>query len=228
MGPQGHLAYAQLGGVYPIALFADRLVDNVLRGDRVQVQWNAVDDPSGIRHPPGLKYMVTELLCHSAGGPEMATSRGFDDAKLGVNAEQWSAFLEVAGEAATVWPTKHQREMVLKICEKSKAEICLGLEGVAMPEMEALAVMDTAGSDALMSCPFSGKSGGQCPFSGQREHVLAPSSSQPNQSQPAASATPSMATWLGGLFGQITKSNPQSEASRPTARSVPVTDLLTG
>merc|ERR1712072_1522346 len=204
--PQGHLAYAQLGGVYPIALFADRLVDNVLRGDRVQVQWNAVDDPSGIRHPPGLKYMVTELLCHSAGGPEMATSRGFDDAKLGVNADQWSAFLEVAGEAATVWPTKHHREMVLKICEKSKAVICLGLEGVAMPDLEALAVMDTAGSDALMSCPFSGKSGGQCPFSGQRDHAPAPSSSQPNQSHaPTSGYVP-----------------------RPTARRVAVTDLLTG
>merc|ERR1711959_171440 len=96
----------------------------------------------------------------------------------------------------TVWPTKHHREMVLKICEKSKAEICLGLEGVAMPDLEALAVMDTAGSDALMSCPFSG----------QRDHAPAPSSSQPNQSHaPTSGYVP-----------------------RPTARRVAVTDLLTG
>merc|ERR1712048_57675 len=37
--PHGNAAYAQLGGVYPIALFADRLVERVIHGDRVQVQW---------------------------------------------------------------------------------------------------------------------------------------------------------------------------------------------
>ena len=82
--PYGNTLYSQLGGVYPIALFADRLVESVLKGDRVQVEWDQVEDASGTRHPPGLKYMVTELLCNSAGGPEVVTSKGFDEAKLGV------------------------------------------------------------------------------------------------------------------------------------------------
>jgi hemoglobin len=175
--PNGNAAYTQLGGVYPIALFADRLVERVLQGDRVQVQWNAVMDASGVRHPPGLKYMVTELLCHSAGGPELPTSKGFDDAKLGVDPDQWSNFLEIVAEAATVWPTKHHRDMILKICERSRAEICFGLEGQDMPDLEMAVATDpnkTAQAFAIPSegcCPFSGKAGGKCPFSGGQADV---------------------------------------------------------
>merc|ERR1719456_2020561 len=96
--PEGNLAYSQLGGVYPLALFADRLVDKVLQDGRMQVQWNSVEDSSGMRHPPGLKYMVTELLCHSAGGPELPTSRGFDEAKLGIDPNEWQDFLGLVQE----------------------------------------------------------------------------------------------------------------------------------
>jgi hemoglobin len=170
--PAGNLAYSQLGGVYPLALFADRLVDKVLQEDRVRVQWDRLDDPNGTRHPPGLKYMVTELLCHSAGGPEMPTSRGFEEAKLGVDPCEWPAFLEVVAETAAIWPTKHHRELILKVCEKSKVEICFGLEGIEMPHVDmepesaALPLVTSGG------CPFSGKSSGKCPFSsGQMDAV---------------------------------------------------------
>merc|ERR1719230_462879 len=46
--------YYKLGGVYPIAQFADRLVELVLRGDKVQIQSCSTAD-AGVRHPPGLK-----------------------------------------------------------------------------------------------------------------------------------------------------------------------------
>jgi hemoglobin len=164
--PKGNLAYAQLGGVYPIALFADRLVEKVLQGDRVQVQWTCQNDPSGVRHPPGLKYMVTELLCHAAGGPELPTSRGFDDAKLGVDPHQWLDFLGIVEEAASVWPTKHHRELVSRICESSKIEICFGLEGHTVPNLQLACPPGTDAFTMTSRCPFSGKSGGQCPVSG--------------------------------------------------------------
>jgi hemoglobin len=166
--PNGSAAYAQLGGVYPISLFADRLVERVLQGDQVQVQWNAVTDASGVRHPPGLKYMVTELLCHSAGGPELPTSKGFDDAKLGVDPSQWSTFLKIVAEAATLWPTKHHRDIILQICERSKAEICFGLEGQEMPDLEMAVAPGTDAFAMTGRCPFSGKAGGRCPFSGDQ------------------------------------------------------------
>lgn len=100
----------------------------------------------------------------------MVTSKGFDEAKLGINPSQWADFLFVAAEAATVWPTKHHRDMVLKLCEHSKAEICFGLEGqeVALPANLPMAAASSAHAFQMASkCPFSGKSGGQCPVSGQ-------------------------------------------------------------
>lgn len=165
--PQGSSAYAQLGGVYPIALFAHRLVDAVLAGDRLQVQWNSLDDEAGVRHPPGLKYMVTELLCHGAGGPEKVTSKGYDDAKLGIDPEQWLSFMGLVAETAAVWPTQHHRDLVLKICERSKAEICFGLEGQDVPAVELPHFMPDEAISVAACCPVSGKSG-QCPFSGTR------------------------------------------------------------
>jgi hemoglobin len=169
--PSGNLAYSQLGGVYPLALFADRLVDKVLQGDRVQVPWNRIDDPRGTRHPPGLKYMLTELLCHGAGGPEMPTSKGFEDAKLGIDPSEWPHFLDVVAETAAIWPTRHHRELILKVCEKNKAEICFGLEGQELPNVE---VASDVGVDPFQMptgrCPFSGQTAGptgRCPFSGQ-------------------------------------------------------------
>jgi len=181
--PNGSTAYAQLGGVYPIALFADRVVEAVLAGDRVQVEWNRLDDPAGTRHPPGLKYMFTELFCNSAGGPEVATSKGFDEAKLGINPNQWPAFLALVAEAAAVWPTKHHKDIVLRICAASKVEICAGLEGEVSPGVDC----PVPASDTLPRCPFSGNSAGQCPFSGAK-HGVAASSHPPPASKPHGSA----------------------------------------
>jgi len=174
--PHGNTAYSQLGGVYPIALFADRVVEAVLRGDRVQVQWDRLDDTAGKRHPPGLKYMFTELLCNSAGGPEKVTSKGFDEAKLGVDPSQWPAFMALVAEAAAVWPTKHHKDLVLRICESSKVEVCIGLEGEASPEV----LLPVQASAALPTCPFSGSSGGQCPFSGANRTIAAPAPASPS------------------------------------------------
>jgi len=133
-------------------------------------------DPSGNRHPPGLKYMFTELFCNAAGGPEVVTSKGYDEAKLGIDPTQWPTFLALVEEAARMWPTKHHRDLVMKICESSKEEICAGLEGQATPVVRGLGI--AAESDALNgttdfampamgACPFSENVGGQCPVSGR-------------------------------------------------------------
>jgi hypothetical protein len=66
--------------------------------------------------------------------------------------------------------------MILKICERSKAEICFGLEGQEMPDLE-MAVVESADAFTMTGrCPFSGKAGGQCPFSGGQSSVVLPPS----------------------------------------------------
>merc|ERR1712050_776711 len=75
-----------------------------------------------------------------------------------------------------VWPTKHHRDLVLRICEASKVEICAGLEGEDAAGVER----PVPASDALPRCPFSGSSGsaGQCPFSSAGPGVSAASQEQ--------------------------------------------------
>ena len=85
--------------------------------------------PGATRHPPGLKYVLTELLCNKAGGPELLTAEGYDDAKLGIQPDQWDAFLVIVKKAAEqVWP----RNAVIvgsieALMQEVKAEICIGL-----------------------------------------------------------------------------------------------------
>ena len=82
--PPGGSLYARLGGVYPIALFADRLVDALIaeraRGDddRFKV---ATDDK---RNASSLKYCFTEFMCNACGGPEVVTARDEAITHLGV------------------------------------------------------------------------------------------------------------------------------------------------
>ena len=101
--------FHRLGGVYPIAQFADRLVDALAApagpGADIGVKLEPVDDPASTRHPPGLKYLLTEMLCSAAGGKEVVTARGFEEAKLGVPAANWPAFCALATQHAAI-PTR--------------------------------------------------------------------------------------------------------------------------
>ena len=81
--------------LYPIALFVDRLVEAVIQGDSVRVSWDRLDD-SGPRHPPALKYIVTELLCNAIGGPELVTAKDLEETKLGISVQEWESFLALA------------------------------------------------------------------------------------------------------------------------------------
>jgi truncated hemoglobin YjbI len=124
--PAGSTPYAHLGGVYPIALFVDRLVQAVVAGNVVQVDWDPIDSP-GCRHAPGLKYMLTELLCWGLGGPEQVTCKGFEEAKLGIKPEQWDDFKALAAKVSEVWPTQRHRDFITCVLEEHKVHICIGL-----------------------------------------------------------------------------------------------------
>jgi len=153
--------------------------------------------------------MVTELLCNSSGGPEVVTSKGFDEAKLGVAPEQWQTFLELVAEAATLWPTKHHRDLVVKICEKSKVEICHGLEGVDVPTEDLLAAPSGpafsmagqcpfSGQTGAGRCPFSGKTGGQCPIGSSQTSTVSVAAPPPPPAPPLPLACAAGATVLEG------------------------------
>ena len=84
--PGGNSAYGLVGGVYPIALFVDRLVDALIADDRFAVATDSMK-----RTPSSLKYCLTEAVCADAGGPEIVTARNASETSLGVPQDAWEA-----------------------------------------------------------------------------------------------------------------------------------------
>src|SRR5436189_1296816 len=66
--------YDRLGGVYSIATVVDDLIDRVMADPRLNA--NPLVDEAHHKVPPaGFKYLVTEMLCWAAGGPQKYTGK---------------------------------------------------------------------------------------------------------------------------------------------------------
>src|SRR6266513_3110847 len=72
--PQPPTLYERLGGVYPIATVVDDFIDRVMGDPRLNA--NPRVNEAHHRVPPaGFKYLVTEMVCWDAGGPQKYTGR---------------------------------------------------------------------------------------------------------------------------------------------------------
>src|ERR1700687_3032846 len=86
--------YDRLGGVYSIATVVDDLIDRVMADPRLNS--NPLVDEAHHRVPPaGFKYLVTEMVCWAAGGPQKYTGRSMADshADLAISEAEWQVFL---------------------------------------------------------------------------------------------------------------------------------------
>merc|ERR1719215_409194 len=77
MVPRGNSLYAQIGGVYPLALFVDRLVDALIADEEVPIPMDGQR-----RNEASLKYLFVETICSICGGPEARTAANYDETKL--------------------------------------------------------------------------------------------------------------------------------------------------
>ena len=87
--------YERLGGVYSIATVIDDFIDRVMIDPRLNA--NPRVDEAHHRVPPaGFKYLVTEMLCWAAGGPQKYTGRAMMELHqhLMITAAEWEAFLD--------------------------------------------------------------------------------------------------------------------------------------
>ena len=87
--------YERLGGVYPIATVVDDFIDRVMIDDRLNA--NPAVDAAHHRVPPaGFKYLVTEMLCWAAGGPQTYTGKDMASSHrhLHITAGEWDAFMD--------------------------------------------------------------------------------------------------------------------------------------
>jgi hemoglobin len=87
--------YERLGGIYSIATVVDDFIHKVMNDPRLNAN-PRVDEAHHHVPPAGFKYLVTEMLCWAAGGPQKYTGRAMKESHqhLTITAEEWEAFLD--------------------------------------------------------------------------------------------------------------------------------------
>jgi hemoglobin len=87
--------YERLGGVYSIATVVEDLIDRIMVDPRLNA--NPLVDEAHHKVPPaGFKYLVTEMLCWAAGGPQRYSGRSMEDShrNLAITPGEWEAFMD--------------------------------------------------------------------------------------------------------------------------------------
>ena len=106
--------YQRLGGVYSIATVVDDLIDRVMVDPRLNA--NPLVDYAHHKVPPaGFKYLVTEMLCWAAGGPQKYTGKDMESSHrhLRITPGEWDAF-------RTTW---HRRSTSSAVPAAERAEV---------------------------------------------------------------------------------------------------------
>jgi hemoglobin len=87
--------YDRLGGVYNIATVVDDLIDRLMTDARLNAN-PRVNEAHHRVSPPGFKFLLTEMVCEAAGGPQTYSGRTMGDSHrhLMITDEEWLAFLD--------------------------------------------------------------------------------------------------------------------------------------
>jgi hemoglobin len=106
--------YDRLGGVYSIATVVDDFINRIMVDPRLNA--NPKVDEAHHRVPPaGFKYLVTEMVCWAAGGPQNYTGRSMKDSHqdLMITAGEWEAFIDDLQQTLDKFgvPTAEQTEL---------------------------------------------------------------------------------------------------------------------
>jgi hemoglobin len=87
--------YDRLGGVYNIATVVDDLIDRLMTDARLNAN-PRVNEAHHRVSPPGFKFLLTEMVCEAAGGPQIYSGRPMGDSHrhLMITDEEWMSFLD--------------------------------------------------------------------------------------------------------------------------------------
>ena len=117
--------YDRLGGVYSIATVVDDLIDRIMADPRLNA--NPLVDEAHHRVPPaGFKYLVTEMVCWAAGGPQKYTGKSMAESHrdLKINSEEWKAFLDDFQQALDKFKVPAEEQAELKaIVNSTRSDI---------------------------------------------------------------------------------------------------------
>jgi hemoglobin len=133
--------YDRLGGVYNIATVVDDLIDRVMVDPRLNAN-PRVDEAHHRVSAAGFKYLVTEMLCGAAGGPQHYTGRPMGDSHrhLMITEEEWQAFMDDLQQTLSKFDVPQpEQEDVKAIIESTK-------EGIVVSAFEEGSAPATDGS----------------------------------------------------------------------------------
>jgi hemoglobin len=117
--------YDRLGGVYNIATVVDHLIDRVMVDPRLNAN-PRVDEAHHRVSAAGFKYLVTELACSAAGGPQKYTGRSMGDSHrhLMITEGEWQAFMDDLRQTLDKFEVPQpERQELIAIIESTKEAI---------------------------------------------------------------------------------------------------------
>ena len=117
--------YDRLGGVYGISAVVDEFIDKLVSDSVITANQNVVAAMQRI-NKPGLKYLVTEMVCQASGGPQKYSGRSMKDshAALNISELEWAQSVKIFVEVLDKFkvPEKEKNEL-LAIVSSTKADI---------------------------------------------------------------------------------------------------------
>jgi hemoglobin len=123
--PEAASLYDRLGGVYNIATVIDDFIDRIMVDPRLNAN-PRVDEAHHRVSPPGFKFLVTEMLCWAAGGPQQYSGRPMGDSHrhLMITDAEWQAFMDDLQQTLDKFGVPQQeRAEVTAIVESTKEAI---------------------------------------------------------------------------------------------------------
>ncbi len=117
--------FERLGGVYSIAAVVDDFVDRIMVDPRLNAN-PKVDEAHHRVSKAGFKYLVTEMVCWAAGGPQKYTGKSMYESHkdLSITESEWQAFLDDLQQTFNKFgvPERERQELVA-IVESTKKDI---------------------------------------------------------------------------------------------------------
>jgi hemoglobin len=122
---QSPTLYERLGGVYSIATVVEDLIDRIMVDPRLNAN-PRVDEAHHRVSPAGFKYLVTEMVCWAAGGPQKYTGRSMYESHkdMKIIGGEWDAFMDDFQQTLDKFGVPAQEQAELKaIVESTRADI---------------------------------------------------------------------------------------------------------
>jgi hemoglobin len=123
--------YDRLGGVYNIATVVDDLINRVMINPRLNAN-PRVDEAHHRVSAAGFKFLVTEMVCWAAGGPQQYSGRSMGDSHrhLMITDDEWQAFMDDLQQTFAKFdvPQPEQDELVTIVESTKKAIVVSSLQ----------------------------------------------------------------------------------------------------